>query len=164
MLLQAAYIGLTPSNCTGTMTQGCVPSSAAPGIQGVAGGIPGATEAVGQRGLQRSLCCCQALAAVAVPAAEPASSALLSTPCSGQCGVLELLQHMKCTSCWVVWQPWPAALGQKQRHTRAAQLFSGQSPAVTSRATMKPRAATRQRLRAAHCCLGLMILLAPATT
>ena len=94
----------------------------------MAGGIPGATKAVGQRGLQRSLCCRQALAADApvVLAANTKPSALLSTPCTGQCDVLELPQHMTFTSCCVMrtWQPWPAASGQKQRHTRAAQLVS----------------------------------------
>ena len=52
---------------------------------GLAGDIPGATEAVGQCRQQRSICCRQALAADAaeVPAADATSSALLSTPCSG---------------------------------------------------------------------------------
>ena len=59
-------------------------------------------------------------------AADADPSALLSPPCSGQRGVPEFLQHMMFTSCWFMrtWQPWPAASGQKQRHTRGAQLLS----------------------------------------
>ncbi len=75
------------------------------GCSGVAGGIPGATETVGQCRPQRSLCCRRISAAdpAAVLAADAYPSALLSTPCSGQCAVLELLQHsITFTSCWVM--------------------------------------------------------------
>jgi hypothetical protein len=69
------------------------------GCCGVAGGSPGATEAVGQRRPQRNLRCrhISAADAAAVLAADANPSAVLSTACSGQCGVLELLQHMTFT-------------------------------------------------------------------
>ena len=53
------------------------------------------TEAVGQRRAQRSLCCRHISAAdiAEVPFADANPGALLSMPCSGQCGVLELLQY-----------------------------------------------------------------------
>ena len=106
----------------------CVPAHQHLGCNGMAGGIPGTTEAVGQRCPQCSLCCrhISAADAAAVLAADANPSALPSTPYSGQCGVLQLLQHMAFTLCWVMhaWQLWPAALGQKQRHTGAAQQFS----------------------------------------
>ena len=55
----------------------------------MAGGIPGATEAVGQRRPQRSLYCRQISAAdaAAVLAADADPSALLSTPCTAVCSL-----------------------------------------------------------------------------
>ena len=128
------------------------------GCSGVTGSISDATEAVGQR----RLCCrhISAADAVAVLAADAKSSnPLLSMPCSGPCAgsCCSTRRSHHVGSCA---HGSPGLLHRPKRkgtHVRRS-CFPGLSPAVTSGAAVRPRTANRQRPRAAHCCLGLMIL------
>jgi hypothetical protein len=87
VLLQAAYIVLNPLGLN--MNHGVRPQlSCTWGAAGVADCIPSATEAVGQRGLQCSLCCRHILAVVA--------AAVLAADASLQRGAEHALQ-------WSVW-------------------------------------------------------------
>ena len=70
--------------------------------------------------------------------------------------MLELLQHLTFTSCWVMrtWQPWPAASSQKQGTRMRHSCFPGLSPAVESGAAIRPQATSRQRPCATASCAG----------
>ena len=120
------------------------------------------SEAVGQRRPQRSLCYCQTLAAdtMAVPAADAslqrAAEHALQWPvwcaevaATHDTHIMLRHAHMAALAC---------CIGQKQRHTRAAQLCSWAVTCCDTRRSNQAPSRRQRRPRAAHCCPGLMIL------